>query len=55
MAMDGGLNFSATIIAFFKGRKSETSIYPAFEVILRKTFEQLQRFYLALKTSRQND
>ena len=30
--------------AFCKGMKSETSVYPVFEVILRKTLEQLRRF-----------
>ena len=35
--------------AFCKVRKSETSIYPAFEVILRKTLEQHQRLYSALE------
>ena len=43
------MNFCNAIGASCKGRKSETSIYPAFEVILRKTLEQLQRFYSALE------
>ncbi len=43
------LNLRNPIGAFCKGRKSETYIYPAFEVILRKTLEHLQRFYSILE------
>ena len=40
------VNFLALITllrAFCKGRRSKTSIYPVFEVILQKTLEQPQR------------